>query len=290
MPFNFKKSKKINLERQLITLGNTPIPQLTQAFNAAFTGYYVPINFTEEGMLERIKRARVNLDLSVGVMVRKELVAFMLTGLGEQGGFPTAYNAGTGVLNAFRGQRWVSKMYDFAIPLWQQAGCQRASLEVIVENERAIKAYERVGFQIGRRLKAFKKNTNKATPPTPYSLRKVALPNWERYHQWCAFTSAWDYTREGIEGLGEDYTFYEWGVDQEAPTAYAIVHKVGRIAQAGIHPTAALSWEELLESLEHIYAQLSWINVDAQTTELLKAMDNLGWEHIVDQYEMERLL
>jgi GNAT superfamily N-acetyltransferase len=263
---------------------------LTQAFNEAFTGYYVPINFTEEGMLERIKRARVNLDLSVGMMNQAKLVAFMLTGIGEQGGFLTSYNAGTGVLTSFRGQGMVRQMYDFAIPLWQEAGCERASLEVIVENDRAIKAYEGVGFKIGRHLKAFKKDTDNSSTIKPFPLREVLVPDWERYHTLSAFTSAWDYTREGVEGLLEDYTFYEWGAENEAPVAYAIVHQVGRIAQAGIHPTAGLSWEELLDGLEHAYPQLSWVNIDAQSTILLKAMKTLGWEHIIDQYEMERPL
>lgn len=279
------------MERQLITLGNTPISQLTQAFNAAFTGYYVPINFTEEGMLERIKRARANLDLSVGVMVREELVAFMLTGIGDQGDLSTAYNAGTGVIKPFRRQGLVRKMYDFAIPLWQQAGCQRASLEVIVKNERAIKAYEGVGFQIGRQLKAFKKNTAKnGSAAKPSLLRQVAVPNWERYHDLRPFTSAWDYTRVGVERLFDDYSFYEWGAESDTPTAYAIVHQVGRIAQAGVDPAKGPSWEELLEALEHTYDQLSWVNIDAQAKELLLAMDKLGWEHIIDQYEMERRL
>lgn len=267
-----------------------PITQLTEAFNAAFTGYYVPVNLTEEGMMERINRARVNLDLSVGMMNQDKLVAFMLTGIGEQGGLLTSYNAGTGVLKPFRGQGMVRQMYDFAIPLWQKAGCERASLEVIVKNERAIKAYEGVGFQIGRQLKAFKKNADNGSIEKPSLLRQVMVPNWELYHQWCAFTSAWDYTRAGVEGLGEDYTFYEWGMEHKAPVAYAIVHKVGRIAQAGIHPGAELSWEELLMSLECIYDQLSWVNVDAQATALLTAMDNLSWEHIIDQYEMARSL
>ncbi len=267
-----------------------PITQLTEAFNAAFTGYYVPVNFTEEGMQERINRARVNLELSIGIMNQEELVAFMLTGIGEQGGLSTSYNAGTGVLKPFRGQGMVRQMYDFAIPLWQEAGCQNASLEVIVENERAIKAYEGVGFKIGRRLKAFKKNTGNSSVAKPFLLRQVVTPDWERYDALRAFTSAWDYTREGVEGLGEDYTFYEWGAEKEAPLAYAIVHRVGRIAQAGIHPEVGPSWKELLGALEHSYPQLSWVNIDAQATMLLRAIDTLGWKHIIDQYEMERPL
>ena len=264
------------MKRKLITLGNMPIAQLTEAFNAAFAYYYVPVNFTEEGMIERINRARINLDLSVGVLSRDELVAFMLTGIGDQGGLATSYNAGTGVRKAFRRQGKVRMMYDFAIPLWREAGCQRASLEVIVKNERAIKAYEGVGFQIGRRLQAFKKNTDASSSAQHSSLRKVLVPNWERYRTLRAFTSAWDYTREGVEGLKGDYAFYEWGEETEAPVAYAIVHKVGRIAQAGIHPEAGPSWKELLGALEHLYPQLSWVNIDTKAVSLLSAMNDIG--------------
>lgn len=270
---------------ELINLSNTSIESLTAAFNAAFEGYYIPVNYTEEGMLERIKRARIDLSLSVGVMEDDQLIAFMLTGVGQQAGALTAYNAGTGVLERFRGQRLVGEMYEWIVPRWQELGFQRASLEVITENEKAIKAYQRAGFTIKRRLKAFKKDIDNLSRKDGYSLQTVTMPDWEGYQKMEPFTYAWDYTREGIEALSPDYRFYEWGQPAEA---YAIVHRMGRIAQAGLQTDATLNWRDLLIALEQAYSQLSWVNLSEEASVLQAAMDALNWEHIIDQYEMER--
>lgn len=273
----------------ITTLENISLTTLTATFNTAFAGYYVPINTSEAGMQQRIRRTRIDLAQSVGVMDGKELVAFMLMGIGEQARQMTAYNGGTGVVPAFRGQRLVKAMYDWALPKWRQNGLQRASLEVIAENTKAIRAYQRVGFTLGRRLRAFKKDITAPVVVADNLLSRVSDPAWDHYATLQPFDFTWDYTRVGIEALENEYEYYEWGQAGAVPDAYAIVHQIGRIAQAGRQETGP-AWEALLGSLESHYPQLSWVNLDDRAPGLRSAIRKLNWEHIIDQYEMERTI
>ena len=74
----------------------------------------------------------------------------------------TAFNSGTGVVPKYRGRRIVKQLYDFAIPELLKRGVEKCGLEVIKENEKAIKAYRRVGFEIIKILKCLIKSTGKS--------------------------------------------------------------------------------------------------------------------------------
>ena len=76
-----------------------------------------------------------------------ELILASITGIDNREGVPTAYNAGTGIIPAFRGQGIVGEMYEMLLPRLKAMGIRQSILEVICQNERAIKAYEKAGFQ-----------------------------------------------------------------------------------------------------------------------------------------------
>jgi len=100
--------------------------------------------------------ARVDYELSFGVFEGEQLVAFIINGIDQHNGKRTAFNTGTGVIKNFRGQQLVDKMYAAALPHFQKAGIEKYLLEVFVNNERAIRVYERIGFKKIRRLKCYK--------------------------------------------------------------------------------------------------------------------------------------
>ncbi|MEO0725587.1 MAG: GNAT family N-acetyltransferase [Bacteroidota bacterium] len=269
-------------------LENVTIADLAASFNTAFAGYFVPINFSVEGMEERIRRARIDLQQSVGVFEGEKLVAFMLTGVGEEGHKKLAYNAGTGVIPAFRGQRLVQRMYDWAEPKWRAAGFTDLTLEVIVENDKAIKAYQRVGFTVDRRLVAYEYNSETAAVSSEL-LTEVRELNWSAYAEIQPFAFSWDYGRAGILAIAEDYRFYEW---QEGGTiqAYAVVHKGRRIGQAGCRQNDLEHWTQLLSALQKQHPELSWINIDSRASTVIKALQENEWEPIIEQFEMFRSL
>lgn len=273
-------------------LSDTSIELLTQVFNTAFAGYYVPINFTEEGMRFRIRRGRIDLALSVGAFQEAELVGFMLSGADHWQGQHTIYNAGTGVIPAFRGQQLVDQMYDWAMPLWRKADYTQATLEVMVENARAIKAYERVGMRIDRKL------LSRSGPPAVdlstttvaqgYLLEEVATPNWPVYHSLLSFEPSWDFCQAGVAAVKDSCRFFELRpTSSDTVIGFAIVNSNDQIAQAGIHKDLKVGWAVLINALHAFYPELKWINIDEKAHQLLASLQQQSWTTIIDQYEMK---
>ncbi|MEL7221822.1 MAG: GNAT family N-acetyltransferase, partial [Bacteroidota bacterium] len=227
-------------------LSTTSIELLTQVFNTAFKIYYVPINFTIEGMRFRIQRGRIDLRLSVGAFEDNELVAFMLSGVDNWQGQPTIYNAGTGVIPTFRGQQLVDQMYEWAIPLWREEGYTQATLEVIVENERAIRAYRRVGMQIHRKLISLKSPAlikQSAAGSTTTLCQEVDRPDWGQYSTLQSFDPSWDFCQAGVEAVLSSCRYFEWRAkDASYLQAFAIINGKSQIAQAGVSSELKGGW------------------------------------------------
>lgn len=269
------------------TLADVDLRTLTMVFNAAFANYFVPVNSTAEQMSYRFQRARVDLQLSVGAFQKDELVGFMLGGIGNWAGKRTVYNAGTGVIPKARGQRLVAQLYNFVFPLWRAAGLEQTTLEVITENERAIRAYQSVGYQIDRSFTAYKWSAE-ATSPYPFSLRKVQALTWDKYERVRPFAPSWDFTQAGVEAVQTHYQGWELLDTDGNWQGFAIVHESGQLAQAGC--TADKYWLILLQLLGTHYPTNRWINVPDEAKALVAAIKDIGGEALLSQHEMSLLL
>jgi ribosomal protein S18 acetylase RimI-like enzyme len=138
------------------TLKKIPLPYLAKVFNVAFADYMLPFNLSTADLEAKMTSENINLEYSVGVFIEAELVGFMLIGTDISDDKIIAYNAGTGVIPEFRGQQFTQKMYDFLFAHLKEKGITTHQLEVITENERAITAYKKIGFEQRRRLSCFK--------------------------------------------------------------------------------------------------------------------------------------
>jgi ribosomal protein S18 acetylase RimI-like enzyme len=91
----------------------------------------------------------------VGAFDGDRLAGFTLVGLDDWKGAPAAYDIATGVVPGYRGRGVAREMFEFVVPQLRARGVARFVLEVIQENESAIKVYEAAGFQITRRFDCF---------------------------------------------------------------------------------------------------------------------------------------
>ncbi|MBN1858648.1 GNAT family N-acetyltransferase [Candidatus Bipolaricaulota bacterium] len=129
---------------------------LYEAFMLAFADYAMDSSgMTEQRLLLRMQKNAVDFGRSPGAYDGDNLVGFTLIGIDDWGGRLTAYDAGTGILPAFRGQGLVGRMFEFAIPRLEERGVTQFALEALQDNQRAIRAYEKSGFRIARRLRCF---------------------------------------------------------------------------------------------------------------------------------------
>lgn len=265
-------------------LTDTSLSLLTACFNEAFSDYFVKFNATENYLRTRWHSAGADYDLSVGVFEEGRLVGFLITGIGEWEGEVTAYNAGTGIIPSRRGRGIVGEMYELLIPRLKAEGIRRSTLEVITKNERAIKAYKKVGFRIGRTLKCFKGTTPAQEHAPKPGAKQVPAPDWETFSRFQRFPWAWESTREAVDKMAGPIETWELG-----QTGY-LVHNTGmsRLIQWGFSPgTSPQEAADFVKSALAGKGEIRFNNIDARDTFSLDLITALGFEPTVDQYEMK---
>jgi ribosomal protein S18 acetylase RimI-like enzyme len=123
-------------------------PELVQVLNQAYSGYFVPIQFSPAGLAKVVRVHGIDLDTSQvvyrnGVAVGVALLAHRgwTTRLAAMGIGPEARHTGIG--------QW---LLDKVLTAGRQRGDRVFTLEVIEANKPAIRLYEKAGFTVHRRL------------------------------------------------------------------------------------------------------------------------------------------
>lgn len=272
-------------------LTDTPLPEITAAFNEGFSDYFLPVQLTEELMAFKIQVEDIDLGISPGAFGPDgELLGLMLHGNREVDGRRVAYNAGTAVRPAARRQGLVRAMYAAVLPRLRDNGFHETVLEVIDINAPAIAAYERIGFQRTRVLDVLVGRPPDAELPAGYSLRTLdALPDlsdlrakWDYrptwQHDFATALNAWD--RHRAIGIFQG----------ERLAGYAILAPFsGRVLQWAIHPDfrrRGLGKALLAAMQAHADADLRFVNVEQLPNGPSEFLRAAGLRRTLGQYEM----
>jgi GNAT superfamily N-acetyltransferase len=267
---------------EIKTLENTPLAEITVCFNLAFSDYFVPITATETALQKRWHGARVDYSLSFGAFEGDRLVGFIITGVDELNGKKTAYNAGTGVIPEFRGYKLVSALYSTALPVFKAAGISQCTLEVITENFKAIKAYQKVGFKIARTLHCFKGElrTEEPVPAEPEhqitTSRELAFAALQPLQP---YDFSWDNRNEGLIKLAPDLELWQLFREEERQ-AYCILNPAtGYLAQFGFAGNSSLeAGKTLFAAIGKTIPALRINNVDSTATEAVTLLKPPTWK------------
>jgi ribosomal protein S18 acetylase RimI-like enzyme len=167
---------------EIKTLEKTSIADLTAAFNKAFSDYIIPIQWTEEILTKKFEVDNIDLSLSPGYFVNKQLCGFIFHFIGVREKIPVIWNGGTGVVPSHRGKGITTKLYDFIQPVLRSRGFTQTVLEVIEGNYPAIHIYEKNGFLILRKLDCYKGEIKKTFLANGIILKRIEKINWEVFH------------------------------------------------------------------------------------------------------------
>lgn len=272
------------------SLAKVSVPEILYTFNRAFEGYYVPVQLDPAGFKFKAATEDIQLERSTAAYTGGELAGLILRGYRVLQGQATTYNAGTCVLQDYRGQRIVNSMYDFAQPFLWKAGVRRELLEVFVQNAPAIKAYERRGFQTLREVQAFKGIPREQPLPPGYAFRALAPElaldaeaEWE-----CRPT--WQFARESLLNQPRRNTFL--GLYKGEELAGRLVYDPLRSYLMHLYIAPAHRGKGLARSiLHHLHLvtqePIAAINVDIREGAPLCALfQAAGLQSIGKQYEM----
>lgn len=272
---------------EVLTLNNASFEELIDCFLLAFENYHVKMPSNKDYYERRWKAAKVDYTLSYGMFTNGRLIGFIIHAIDNRFGIKTAFNTGTGVIPEFRGQRIIKSIYDLAIHDLKYNGIEKSTLEVIQENKKAIKAYQRVGFKICKEYNCFAGNIN-IDSEEEIRLEKIdykefdwnSLPNQDFY--------SWDFQKETI--IGREYSFYQIVYDAK-PESYFIFNEENKyIAQFDLFANNNNAWTRLFQGIKQISNEVKIINVDNRLIDKLNMINKIGIPRSVDQYEMELII
>lgn len=268
-------------------LDQTPLEEIVECLSLSFADYFVKMPKDPAYWKARWKGARVDYRFSYGMFDQDQLVGFMVHGADFKNGIFTAFNTGTGVIPEYRGRGIVRQMYKLALQEFKDRGIQQCTLEVIQNNESAIRAYQKVGFEITRKLKCYQGKLP-ARQENVVQLKKGQLQffDWDQYAGQVYYS--WDHMRTAILLLEKQYELYKVFQDRQ-PRGYFIINpQTGYLAQFDIDNRKCPGhWSILFEGIGQICPQVKIINVDKREKAKTLLLDYLGLDNYIDQYEME---
>lgn len=265
-------------------LASTPFDEVLTCFLSAFQNYFVELPTDKIYWKKRFKNARVDWELSYGMFDGDKLVGYIINAVDSHLNKLIAYNTGTGVLAEYRGHGIVDRLYEHALPFLKQHGIEKCLLEVICENERAIKVYKRVGFKVIRTLRSFTGTIPEVTSEN--YLQKSHFSQALEGDLYKAKHYSWDNTAEAVAMMAEEIQTWCLG-NKISPDAYLVIDETGSILQL---ESKNNDYELLLQSAAVLAKDVKLKNIDSGRTELIKILQKWHFSNPVNQYEMGMVL
>lgn len=289
-------------------LSGVGIDALVECMLLCFQDYFVPFGGDSSYWGPRFENSGVDYSLSMGVFGEDNmLIGFVVTAIQDSGDRGLqAYNAATGVLPAYRGQHLVDHMYEFGIPLLKARGVSVCSLEVIVQNEVALKAYGRVGFRVTMTYLCYRgylPSSEGRTSITEDPSMSTDLENpFRRFYSW----DNRDVVLRNSPGEYVRYLVTEKATKQSVGF-FVISPATGNLSQFEIYNSAAIAnasactvegiesdrgrWVLLFDGIAQVSQAISIKNVSSERKILTDTLEFCcGMDNFVNQYEMSLVL
>lgn len=296
----FKRKNLINIRPMPYDfrgLEKTDIKEMHQAFLLAFADYQLPFRLSYEQFIQKfILKLNIDYPLSVGIFDDKKLVAFIFTSVGEYRGLKTAYNGGTGVIPGHRSKGLTIQMYEYLWPKFKQENITQAVLEVLTENEQAIKSYRSCGFSIYTTYHCFSITSDSlrkgSSVPEGFLIEKATQADWALYRR---FHDTETYFLDSIpmlkHHLSDEY-LAEAKIGDRVVGYVIFQPQVSRISRLAVDKDfrgRGIGKELISYSLQLSNSHpVTILNIDYKETELISLLRHLGFRQTVDQYEMVR--
>lgn len=283
----------ITEQSQLKYLKIEDLEEMHKTFLMAFSDYQIPFNLSlAEFSKKFVEKLNMDFSLSPAVFDEDRMVAFIFTSLNIYDGLLTAYNGGTGVIKSHRGIGLVKQMYNFLTPKLKEKNVTQCVLEVLTQNERAIRAYDSCGFRKSRYYHCYKLTGKKTFTQYnyPWGIKVSLFPEWKTYTKFFDFLPSFLDTPSMIDHNLKNERIIEAVLNGEV-VGYAIYQPIqGRISHIGVNP----GWRRKgigSSLLNYIYEDsanknLSIININKEASGMKEFLSVMGFENQFDQWEM----
>ena len=275
----FETIPGVNLTMEIKSLTNTSFDEIIDCLLKAFEGYFVTMPNDKDYWQQRFKAAGVNYEWSSGAFADGKLVGFMIHAFDPKN--KSAHNTGTGVLTEYRGRQLVDLMYNWSLPIFRENGIRQCQLEVIDQNHKAIKVYERIGFSIKRVLKCF---SGTQIIPTTGNVTKQEFPiDQLNTISRSGVDYAWDNKDGCIRSDPKNYQCYSVALEGDYIGYFIINPKNGYIAQLD---AINKQWSPIFTAIGNISSEFKINNIDSNRKGLIDHLQSIKAQNTINQFEM----
>jgi GNAT superfamily N-acetyltransferase len=169
----FRRSPHNFLIVRLVSADALELPAIATLFNAAFSDYTVPLQLDEAALREHLDFNDVDLESSC-IAMEESPVAFAL--IARRGA--AAWVGGMGTAPGSRRRGLGERALVGGLEAATARNCRAAWLEVIAENEPAIRLYRRLGFEVVRDLIVWSLPANGDSPPVSRQVDPQVAHAW----------------------------------------------------------------------------------------------------------------
>jgi len=268
------------------------------AFDKAFSDYEVQLD--KEQLRAMLKRRGFDSSLSFGAFDNGKLVSFTCNGIGNFDGVPTAYDTGTGTLKDYRGRGLATQVFEYSTPFLKEAGIKEYLLEVLEHNRGAVSVYSKLGFEVTREFKYFKKDNCEIINEVKISdisceIKSIVLEEFiEIIKDFWDFLPSWQNSLESIKRVPNDFIYLGAFTDEKC-IGYGIFEPAsGDVTQIGVHRQfrrhgiGSLLFRKMLEY--NTYSSVKIINTDIYCDSITGFLKAKNIEISGKQFEMIKKL
>ncbi|MGG1516863.1 GNAT family N-acetyltransferase [Paenibacillus oryzisoli] len=273
-------------------------------WNLGFEGYFINSTLTVDRFLARAVGEGLSLEHSLAMYDEQgEPVGLVMNGFRTLAGRKIAWNGGTGIAPAFRGKGFGQQLMERNLELYREHGVDAAMLEALIQNNAAIRLYQKVGYEITERLVGLQHdgtlNADELHANHSYTVqrgRPVEVSKLPFYHAMSAWQTQWNSLKDGESVMITDdasvvgYALFKRVYAEDGSLTTVVLY------QCEAAPERRDKREILTAALSEIFAhgeapskQLT-MNIRHANRELHELLDSLGFAPFVEQVHMLRQL
>lgn len=253
------------------------------------------MQMSQQQFEQRLFRDGVRLEISTGAFDEEKMIGFYLNASGSWQGKLTAYDAGTGVIPAYRGQGVAKELFMFMVPHLKEASFSQYLLEVLTTNETAVSLYRRLGFVETRRLAVFRRSE----PLKPsddlqgITTRSIEQPDWELFTSFWDGYPSWQNSLDAVERSATDRVVICAYVDERC-AGYGVAFKPAsslmQLAVAPAYRRKGIATMIMSALQREVSDSLKVNNIDEELKGTMAFFEASGFKMILEQHEMMKTL
>ncbi len=272
---------------QIDNLQNATVSEIADCFNKAFENYFVPLKMDANQLSDKIKSENITPEYSIGIWADTKLVGFILTGIDAKS--KVAYNAGTGIIEEYRGKGFTEKMYSALLLTLRENEFNTHLLEVICDNRKALAIYQNLGYTILRKVICYKGSIAKPYGDH-YKIEAIDLPNENTLNPFWNQKPTYQNSMFCIKNNPEKHMAFAT-FDKEKLIGYIVFDKnTLRVKQFAVDRTFRDKGlgHQLFGKVQsqRTEQEVSIINVDENDLETNNFLKAIGLKKVIEQYEM----